>query len=300
MSVALLGNIPEAIRKAAWMRGANWSTYIPLKYLTDNFVNSDDARNLKLTNGFLEISVKRWSELKEWQLTQPEVMEALRRLLQLYKVYAPDWHPLWLQIYETNIFGSAPPRDGWEVTREYDELLRRSCFPAGASTPTWDDQHLWETTRLTVANRRDSLHKSSYSDLRTEIDSLRGQLANKGFAPSAASAQPQSSPAKPRTDRSSRGSDPSGNVTNTSTFCCFVCGGVDHIARACQATCQARTGRPILLRKTDSGAWLLNGDTPICYNFNLSKGCAGGCSHGEHQCSLCLSREHGAPACRSA
>ena len=275
----------------------NWVAYIPLKYLTDDFVNSDEAKNLKLINGFLEISAKRWSDLKEWQLTQPQVMEAMRRLLQLYKVYAPEWYPLWLQLYETNIFGSAPPRDGWEITREYDEQLRRSCFPAGSSTPTWDDQVLWETARLTVTNRKDSLHKSSYSDLRSELDSLRGQLANKGLAPSAAAAQPHTSPAKPRNDRSSRGGDPSGNAANEGAFCCFVCGGVDHIARNCKSSAQVRTGKPILLTKTNAGGWIL-GETQICYNYNISKGCTGSCNR-SHQCSLCTSHKHGASSCHS-
>ena len=307
-AIAHTVDIPNAVTQAAsktWVikTGKTLSSqlagfaYIPVTLLSDALVGS--KANLTSWSSTAGFSNPYTREVAESDLSIPDYLSGLRRLMQLVKRFFPEGHAEWNAHYAEHYWGGSLNEGNWVYMREYDIALRTNAFPH--TQPVMDAPDIVRTIKPRVDKRiREDLLAAMSSTSNAYVPRLASNPTYKSNAlPQAFQTTPTSNSFQQPHPSSSSSFQfrPKANASfrYQSKQFCFICAGSDHTADRCNAAVQVN-GKPIYIRTDGPKPTLPNGD-PFCFNFNGLRGCLSKTCGRPHACSRCGSSAHSAQGC---
>jgi len=297
----MIADLPPAIIKAS----KKWDAYISFTFLTDEFINSPNAKHTSYVNGVLShplidsFTSEDRLDVKSWE-------RCARTFLSLLQKFFPARAAEWEKYYNEFYFGGKISDSRWQARLEYDILHRKHTLPSDDVSPDDNILVLWE-----LAEER-ALEKAR-SDARLEAVEDAKKLIAASFSSrnwSDRSQRSHQNTAETRTDGDpgfppgQGGSKPKASAQKTPpkparvTFC-IACGSRGHWASACEAGTQAN-GKELRVARNTARVWCLLGGAYVCFNFNSSTGCRNTpCPDRAHVCTLCQGTDHGAFFCKA-
>ncbi|TFK21121.1 hypothetical protein FA15DRAFT_97225 [Coprinopsis marcescibilis] len=288
--------VPDSISRVF---SSGWSTHVSLVHLTDKYCQYKNASSLpQIEEGFLldsttgKISTftKQGTNSEEFNLTFDEWHQAWGRLLPLIQRHLLDEYDLWKTHYG-RILEDQTRSEHWPLWLAYDIEVRKRCVATNID-PSVFHANIWNTEQTRyfknaaieagrAAGSSTNNYRSQSSNFPTRSTSQRRDPKEQPFRSTHTGMR------KEKDDRRGR---------------CIFCGDSlkSHASRHCQSSTNI-TGRSCHITKqspNDRPRVDANGNA-YCYGYNGQSGCAKGsnCTHGEHWCSLCGSKSHGAQDC---
>jgi hypothetical protein len=295
----LTADLPPAVLKAT----TKWDSYLPLTFLSDEFIKSPTAKLTSFAHGVLShplidnVTPEDRLDVKTWE-------RCCRRYLSLLQKNFPELAAEWEAYYNKFYFGGKIADARWQARLEYDILHRSHTLPSGGEPPSDDLDALWLLAEEAAAAKAKADARLEAAE---DAKKMMSQIANaRSWSERTQRSSQQNTDTLPASDsgfRTGQGSSkPKATAQKSSqkpVQFCIACGGRNHWSSSCKAGTQI-SGKEMLVARDSSRVWCLVGGAHICFNFNGSNGCTNSpCVDRAHVCSLCQSPDHGAFFCKA-